>query len=321
MDDLPVTITCQTVSGIWPLALFTVGLVAVVAIDLGLSARRHHPPRLRTTIVWTIVWLALACGFGWGIHGICGRDASLSYFAAYLTEDSLSLDNMAVFMAVFAYFGVPAAMQHRVLFWGILGAVGMRALMVFGGLALLNRFSWVTYVFGAFLLVAGARAVKGRGESTGARAGLLRLVARWIPVTEFRDAAFFRRDEGRFSVTPLFVALIVIELSDAAFAVDSIPAVFGVTRDPFLVYTSNMLAVLGLRSLFFLVAGVLPRLRYLRYGLGAILVFVGLKMLMQDVVEIPAWASLAFIALAIAIATVASLRGSGSDGVPAPHTG
>ena len=300
--------TCDAVQGPWPLALFTVGLLAVIAIDLALSARRHAPPGLRTSVVWTIAWIVLAFAFGTWINGVCGRDASLSYFAAYLTEDSLSLDNMAVFIAVFAYFGVPAAMQHRVLFWGILGAVVMRALMVLGGLALLDRFSWVTYIFGVFLLYAGARALRRPSGSKEAGGGILRVVSRWIPVSDCLDASFFRRVRGRVSVTPLFVALIVIELSDAAFAIDSIPAVFGVTRDPFLVYSSNMLAVLGLRSLFFLVAGVLPRLRYLRFGLAAILIFVGAKMLASDIVEIPAWASLAVIALAIGIATLASVR-------------
>ena len=300
--------TCHAVQGVWPLALFTVGLLAVISIDLLLSARRNAPPRLRTSIIWTILWILLAFGFGLWLDAICGRDASLSYFAAYITEDSLSLDNMAVFIAVFAYFGIAPALQHRVLFWGILGAVVTRALMVFAGLVLLTRFSWVTYIFGAFLIYAGWRALRRPSSGDREGGGILRLVSRWVPVTECRDASFFRRVGGRINVTPLFVALIVIELSDAAFAVDSIPAVFGVTRDPFLVYSSNMLAVLGLRSLFFLVAGVLPRLRYLRFGLAAILIFVGAKMLASNIVEIPAWASLAFIGLAIAIATAASLR-------------
>jgi tellurite resistance protein TerC len=290
--------------------LFTAGLIGVVCVDLGLSARRHAPPSLWTSVIWVTVWLGLAMAFGAWLDWMCARDASLSYFAAYLTEDSLSLDNIAVFIAIFAYFGVPAAFQHRVLFWGVLGAVVMRGLMVFAGLELLERFSWVTYAFGAFLLFAGIRAVRRpvvRAERGG---GILSLVARWIPVTECLDMSFFRRVGGRVTVTPLFVALVVIELSDAVFAVDSIPAVFGVTRDPFLVYSSNMLAVLGLRSLFFLVAGVLPRLKYLRFGLAAILAFVGAKMLLSNVVDVPAWVSLAFIAVAIGLATLASVVGA-----------
>ena len=215
---------------------------------------------------------------------------------------------MVVFVAVFSYFGVPAAYQHRVLFWGILGAVVMRGLMIAAGVALLGRFAWVTYVFGAFLVFAGVRMLRRRGAPGESGGGLLRLVRRFVPVTEeCRDAAFFRRVDGRLSVTPLFIALVVIELSDAVFATDSLPAVFGVTRDPFLVYTSNLLAVLGLRSLYFLVSGVLPRLRYLRYGLAAILGFVGAKMLAADVVEVPVWLSLAVIVVAIATAAAASV--------------
>jgi tellurite resistance protein TerC len=296
------------VSGPWPLVYFTLGLFGLLAIDLGLSARRKAPPSLRTSMIWTAVWLTVAVGFGLWIGWVRGRDDALAFFAAYLTEDSLSLDNMVVFIAVFGFFGVPAALQHRVLFWGIIGAVIMRGLMVAAGIALLDRFSWITYIFGAFLVFAGVRAFIRQPSAEKSERGILRLLSRWIPLApQCDDAAFFRRTKGHFGVTPLFVALVVIELSDAAFAVDSLPAVFGVTRNPFIVYTSNMLAVLGLRSLFFLVAGVLPELRYLRVGLAAILVFVGGKMLLGDFVEVPIWFSLAFIVLAIAVATVASV--------------
>jgi tellurite resistance protein TerC len=213
---------------------------------------------------------------------------------------------------------VPTAFQQRVLYWGILGAIIMRGLMIAAGVALLDRLAWVTYVFGAFLLLAGFRLLRRRAGSAeqGRGSGILRIVARFVPVTECRDAAFFRRVNGRVTVTPLFIALVVIEVSDAMFATDSLPAVFGVTRDPFLVYTSNMLAVLGLRSMYFLVAGVLPRLRYLRFGLAAILVFVGAKMLASSVVAIPIWLSLTVIVVAIGVATAASLLGSR----PAPAT-
>jgi tellurite resistance protein TerC len=292
----------------WPYVVFTAGVLAVVGIDLGIAIRHRAPPSTRGAAVWSAVWIALAVSFGFWIAHRRGTADALSFFAAYLTEDSLSLDNIVVFVAVFAYFGVPAAYQHRVLFWGILGAVLMRGLMVAAGIALLHRFAWITYVFGAFLLFAGIRALRKTGGPSAAGGGMLRLVARFVPVTrECRDASFFQRVDGRLHVTPLFVALIVIELSDAVFATDSLPAVFGVTRDPFIVYTSNMLAVLGLRSMYFLVAGFIPRLRYLRYGLAAILVFVGGKMLLGDVIEIPIWLSLAVIVLAIAVATLASL--------------
>jgi tellurite resistance protein TerC len=283
-------------------------MLAVVGVDLGISTRRHAPPTIRAAAIWSLVWMALATAFGFWIARMSGSADALSFFAAYVTEDSLSVDNMVVFVAVFAYFGVPVAYQHRVLFWGILGAVIMRGLMVAAGVALLDRFAWITYVFGAFLVYGGLRAFWGRGSPTQSGGGMLRLVARFVPVTEdCHDPSFFRRVNGRLSVTPLFVALIVIELSDAVFATDSIPAVFAVTRDPFLVYTSNMLAVLGLRSLYFLVSGFIPRLRLLRYGLAVILVFVGAKMLLADVIDIPIWLSLSVIVLAVGVATAASL--------------
>jgi TerC family integral membrane protein len=292
----------------WPYVVFTIGVLVVVGIDLGVATRRRAAPSVRGAAILSAVWIALAVGFGFWIAHWRGTADALSFFAAYLTEDSLSLDNIVVFVAVFAYFGVPVAYQHRVLFWGILGAVVMRGLMVAAGIALLDRFAWITYVFGAFLVYAGIRALRKSGGPSGAGGGMLRLVARFVPVTEeCRDASFFQRIDGRLSVTPLFVALIVIELSDVVFATDSLPAVFGVTRDPFIVYTSNMLAVLGLRSLYFLVSGFIPRLRYLRYGLAAILVFVGGKMLLGDVIEIPTWLSLAVIASSIGTAAVTSL--------------
>lgn len=293
---------------IWTYVVFTIGVLVVVGIDLGLATRAHAAPTMRGAAVWSAVWIALAVGFGFWIAHRRGTADALTFFAAYLTEDSLSLDNIVVFVAVFAYFGVPLAYQHRVLFWGILGAVVMRGSMVAAGIALLSRFTWITYVFGAFLVYAGIRALRKTGDPSAAGGRMLRLVARFVPVTaECRDASFFQRVDGRLHVTPLFVALIVIELSDAVFATDSLPAVFGVTRDPFIVYTSNMLAVLGLRSLYFLVSGFIPRLRYVRYGLAAILVFVGGKMLLGEVIDVPIWLSLAVIVLAIAVATAASL--------------
>lgn len=299
--------------GAWPFVLFTAGVLALVAVDLGVSARRPGPLTIRGAAAWSAVWIAVALGFGLWLARVRGREDALAYFAAYLTEESLSLDNVVVFVAVFAYFRVPAAYQQRVLFWGILGAIGMRGAMIAAGVALLKRFEWISYVFGAFLAFTAVRLLRrhpapGEGEN-----GLLRLVRRVVPVTEeCRDAAFFRRVDGRLTVTPLFITLVVIELADAIFAIDSLPAVLGVTRDPFLAYTSNLLAVLGIRSLYFLVAGVLPRLRYLRFGLAAILMFVGVKLLLAPIVEVPTWLSLSVIALAMGAAAAASLAGSRS---------
>ena len=195
--------------GAWPFVRFTLAVLALVAVDLGISARRRGPPTTRVAATWSVVWVALALGFGLWVARARGPDDALVYVAAYLTEESLSLDNVVVFVAVFAYFGVPVAYQHRVLFWGILGAVVMRGAMIAAGVALLDRFAWVTYVFGAFLVFAGVRMLRRRGAPAESGGGLLRLVARFVPVTEeCRDAAFFRRVDGRWSVTPLFVALV-----------------------------------------------------------------------------------------------------------------
>jgi len=294
--------------GLWHYVLFTAALLLVVGADLLTSARRKAPPSTRAAAVWVVGWIALAAGFGLWLGHQFGTPHSLAFFAAYVTEEALSLDNMMVFVAVFGYFAIPSELQHRVLGWGIMGAVVMRALMILAGVELLQRFGWITYIFGAFLVFGGLRLLRPR-SSEGATGGwIVRFVNRFVPVTrELRGPSFFARVDGRVAVTPLFVTLIVIELSDVVFATDSIPAVFGVTRDPYLVYTSNILAVLGMRSLYFLIAGVLPRLRYLRFGLAAILVFVGGKMLVADVVDIPIGWSLLAILLAIGVATVASV--------------
>jgi tellurite resistance protein TerC len=294
--------------GPWHYVLFTAVLLLVVGADLLTSARRKAPPSTRAAAVWVVGWVALAAAFGLWLGHQFGTPHSLAFFAAYVTEEALSLDNMMVFVAVFGYFAIPSGLQHRVLGWGIMGAVVMRALMILAGVELLQRFGWITYIFGAFLVFGGLRLLRPRSTEGATGGWIVRFVNRFVPVTrELHGPSFFARVDGRIAVTPLFLTLIVIELSDVVFATDSIPAVFGVTRDPYLVYTSNILAVLGMRSLYFLIAGVLPRLRYLRFGLAAILVFVGAKMLAADVVEIPIGWSLLAILLAIGVATAASL--------------
>lgn len=294
--------------GLWHYVVFTAALLAVVAADLVTSARRKAPPSARAAAIWVVGWIAIAAGFGLWLAHAFDTPHSLAFFAAYVTEESLSLDNMMVFVAVFGYFAIPSELQHRVLGWGIVGAVIMRALMILAGVELLQRFGWITYIFGAFLVFGGLRLLRPQQGEGAAGGWVVRLVNRFVPVTrELRGPSFFARVDGRRAVTPLFVTLIVIELSDVVFATDSIPAVFGVTRDPYLVYTSNILAVLGMRSLYFLIAGVLPQLRFLRLGLAAILIFVGGKMLAADVVEIPIGWSLLVILTAIGAATAASL--------------
>lgn len=302
-------------SGVWPFVLFTLAVLAVVAVDLRIAARRRGPLSIAGAGLWSAVWVGLAVAFGLWLGRVRGADDALAYFAAYLTEESLSVDNMVVFVAVFEYFRVPPAYQQRVLFWGILGAIVLRGSMIAAGIELFERVGWIGYVFGAFLVLAGLRLLRRpRPAAAQSGSGILRLVARVVPVTgDCRDATFVRRDRGRLTVTPLLVALIVIELSDVVFATDSIPAVFGVTRDPFLVYTSNLLAVLGLRSLYFLVAGFLPRLRFLHFGLAAVLVFVGAKMLAANVVDVPVLVSLAVIVCAVGVAAVGSVLAARAD--------
>jgi TerC family integral membrane protein len=298
--------------------VFTAALLAVVAADLVIAARRRAAPGPRGAAVWVGVWVGLAVAFGLWLGHQHGTVQSLAFFAAYVTEEALSLDNMVVFVAVFGYFAIPAEFQHRVLAWGIAGAVVLRGVMIFAGVELLERVAWITYVFGAFLVFGGLRLLRTPSGETGKGGAILRIARRVVPVTRTLEGpAFFGRINGRLAVTPLFVTLVVIELSDVVFATDSIPAVFGVTRDPFLVYTSNLLAVLGMRSLFFLIAGILPRLRYLRYGLAAILTFVGAKMLAANVVEIPIGISLAVILGALGVAAVASLMWARRHATPA----
>ena len=303
----------------WLYLGFTAGVLALAGAELLLSARRPGPPTVRRAAIWSAVWVGAALGFGGWLGHVRGHEDALAYGAAYLTEESLSLDNMIVFVTIFAYFGIPAAFQQRVLLWGILGAIVMRGAIIAAGAALLARAEWITYLFGAFVLVVGLRLLRPRSATREKGGSLLPLVARFIPVTErCQDASFVRRVDGRLAVTPLLVALIVIELSDVVFAVDSLPAVFGVTRDPFLVYTSNLLAVLGLRSLYFIVAGMLPRLRYLRYGVAAVLVFVGVKMLAGNFLQLSAGLSLGVIVLAIGSAAAASLLSEGSGAATPP---
>jgi len=235
--------------------------------------------------------------------------AGLEFTTGYLIEKALSIDNIFVFVVIFQAFSIPVLHQHRVLFWGILGALVMRAAFIFAGTALLERFHWTLYLFGALLLVTGLKLLRSKRETAEPKqSGVVRLASRFIPVTSgLREGRFFVREDGRSLATPLFLALVAVELSDLLFAVDSIPAIFGVTRDPFIVFTSNIFAILGLRSLYFLLAGIVTRFRYLSVGLALVLVFVGLKMMLTDVYALPVTASLAVVALLIGGAILVSL--------------
>ena len=289
---------------------FNLFVVAMLALDLGVFNRKAHAVTLREAGAWTALWVTLALLFNVGLYFVAGPQAGLEFLTGYLIEYSLSVDNIFVFVLIFSAFKVPAKYQHRVLFWGILGALIMRGAMIALGVVLISRFHWIIYGFGAFLVFAGIRMFFSDEEDTVDLENntVLRLVRRLVPVTDgYREQKFVVREGGRRMVTPLFLVLVLIEVTDVIFAVDSIPAIFAITQDPFIVYTSNIFAILGLRSLYFLLAGIIDRFIYLRYGLAVVLTFVGVKMLLVDVFHIPTIVSLGVIVGTLAVSIIASL--------------
>ena len=298
---------------LWLWIVFNAFVLAMLAVDLFVFHKDAHEVRTREAAAWSVVWVALALLFGGGVYVWLGREAGLEYFAGYVIEKALSVDNIFVFVLIFSFFRVPAEYQHRILFWGILGALLMRGAMIAAGAYLIEEFSWIMYVFGAFLVFTGIRmARQGDEELDPAANPVIRLVRRLMPVTtEYHGQRFFvRQGTGRtrrLAATPLFVVLVLVETTDLIFAIDSIPAIFAVTKEPFIVYTSNVFAILGLRALYFLLADIIHRFHYLKAGLSAILVFVGAKMLIADVYHVPVGVSLAVIVTVLAIATAASL--------------
>ena len=296
-------------TSLWLWAGFNLFVLAMLAIDLGVFHRQAHAVSLREASVWSAIWIALALLFNLGVWKFLGPQPGVEFLTGYLIEKSLSIDNIFVIALLFAYFKVPDEYQHRVLFWGILGALVMRAAFILAGAALLDRFHWIIYLFGAFLILTGIKmAFTPEHGLEPEKNPVVRLVRRIMPVTaDFRGPSFFVREGGRLAATPLFLVLVMVEFTDLVFAVDSIPAIFAITRDPFLVYTSNVFAILGLRSLYFLLAGVMHKFEYLKLGLAAILVFVGAKMALVDWIKIPAGISLGVIAAILGIAIAASL--------------
>ncbi len=299
---------------VWWVA-FNVFILAMLAIDLGVLHRKPHEIGLREALVWSVIWTVLALVFNVWIYYSGGKQAGLAFLTGYLIERSLSIDNIFVFYLVFAYFAVPKAYQHKVLFWGILGALGMRALFIAVGVTLINAFHWVIYIFGAFLVVTGIRmAVSREAEVHPERNPVLKLFRRWFPTTEnYEEDRFFVAREGRTFATPLLVVLLIIETTDVIFAVDSIPAILAITTDPFIVYTSNVFAILGLRALYFALAGITAMFRYIHYGLAVVLVFVGVKMLLADVLEIPIAVSLGFIGAVLLVSGLLSVLYAGRE--------
>jgi tellurite resistance protein TerC len=295
---------------LWLWIGFNIFVLCMLALDLGVFHRKAHVVTFKESISWTVVWIGLALIFNLGVWHYMGPQKGLEFFTGYVIEKSLSVDNVFVFALLFSYFAVPPLYQHKVLFWGILGALVMRAIMIFLGAALITKFSWIIYVFGAFLILTGIKMIVKREEEIHPeRNPLVRLFKRFMPVTDcYRDGSFFVRENGVLMATPLFVVLLLVEFSDLIFAVDSIPAIFAVTTDPFIVYTSNVFAILGLRSLYFALAGVMDKFHYLKIGLGAVLSFVGVKMLLaHSPYKIDTLVSLGVIVVILAISVIMSL--------------
>jgi tellurite resistance protein TerC len=304
-------------TSLWMWVAFNAFILAMLALDLGVFHRKSHEVSVREATVWSAVWIALSLVFNAGIYFFRGAEQGIQFFTGYLIEKSLSVDNIFVFALIFGFFAVPKLVQHRVLFWGILGALVLRAFFIMAGAALLERFHWIIYVFGAFLLFTGIKMALYRNQEIHPEHNpVLKLVRRLVPVTpSYREDHFWVREGGKWMATPLFLVLVLVETTDLIFAVDSIPAIFAVTRDPFLVYTSNVFAILGLRSLYFVLAGVMDKFVYLKPGLAAILVFVGGKMLATEVYKVPATVSLAVVAAILTVAVLASLWKTRRDGL------
>ncbi len=285
---------------IWTWVAFNAFVLCMLALDLGVFHRDAHEVTVREAGIWSAVWVALALTFNVGLYLAWGSEPALQFLAGYLIEKSLSVDNIFVFVMLFSYFAVPAKYQHRVLFWGILGALVMRGLFIGLGAYVLQQFHWVIYIFGGILVLTGIKMARRVTAYDPSSNPVLKLARRVLPLTDrFHGAKFWVREGGKWVATPLFLVLVLVEVTDLVFAVDSIPAIFAVTNEPFLVYTANVFAILGLRSMYFLLAGIIHRFIYLNYGLAAVLVFVGTKMLLMDVYKIPIAASLAVVATLI----------------------
>lgn len=304
---------------IWLWVGFNLFVLAMLALDLGVFHRKSHVVSAKEALTWSVVWIALSLAFNAVIYFFWDKmmpgsdytngEAGLAFLTGYLIEKSLSVDNIFVFILIFSFFAVPATYQHRVLFWGILGALVMRGTLIAVGAALLNEFHWVIYLFGAFLIFTGIRMALHRDEEMHPDQNpVVRLFRKLMPVTEnYEEDKFFIRRAGVLMATPLFLVLLIIESTDLIFAVDSIPAIFAVTQEPFIVYTSNVFAILGLRALYFLLADVMDKFQYLKLGLSAVLTFVGIKMVIVDLYKIPVGLSLGVIAGILSISILASL--------------
>ena len=289
---------------------FNIFIIGMLVIDLSVFNRKAHEIKMKEALLWCAVWISLALLFNLWVYYSFGSQKALEFLSAYLIEKSLSVDNLFVFLMIFAYFRVPSIYQHKVLFWGVVGAIIMRTIFIFAGVALLQMFHWLIYVFGLFLIFIGIKMAlqKEKQEIHPEKNPVLKLFRKLIPVTDsYEDDKFIVRNEGKYLATPLLVVLVVIETTDIVFAVDSIPAVLAISRDVFIVYTSNIFAILGLRALFFVLAKIMKMFYYLNYGLSAILVFVGIKMFISHIYKINTLIALTVIVIILLFSILASV--------------
>lgn len=307
-------------NSLWGWVGFNVVVLAILALDLGVLHRRSEKVSLKEAAVWSGVWVALSLCFALAVYLTMGRESGLEFLTGYLIEYALSIDNIFVFVLIFSYFNVPEKYQHRVLFWGIIGALVLRGVMIVAGSALVTRFAWTLYIFGAFLVFTGLRMALQKDEAAynPERDPVLRLARKLVPVTaDYRGDKFFVHEPDstgrkRYSATPLFIVLLIVDTTDIIFATDSIPAIFAVTRDPFIVYTSNICAVLGLRALYFLLASVVDKFVYLKLGLSLVLILIGAKMLLEHFLHIPILAALAAVGAILGTSILASIKSPSS---------
>jgi tellurite resistance protein TerC len=294
---------------VWKWIFFNLFVLLMLALDLGVFHRKQHAVRLKEALAWSAVWIALALAYNVIIYFWLGKQLALEFLTGYVIEKSLSVDNIFVFLMIFRYFRVPAENQHTVLFWGILGALIMRAIFILAGVALIHRFEWIIYLFGAILVYSGIKMVTEKDKEVHPEKNpALKLFRRFVPVTSnYEGGRFWVRQAGRWMATPLMVVLVVVETTDVVFAVDSIPAVLAISREPFIVYTSNVFAILGLRALYFGLAGVMNLFHCLHYGLSIILVFVGVKMIISAYYKLPTVVALSVVTGILIVSVVASL--------------
>ncbi len=290
--------------------IFSLLIIGMLILDLGVFHRDGHEVKLKESLIWTGIWIALGLLFSLVIYLNMGLDATLAYLAGYLIEKSLSMDNIFVFQLVFTYFAVPTKYRHKILFWGVIGALVMRGIFIFAGVMLINAFHWLIYLFGLLLVVTGIRMVMEKDKTINPdRNPIIRLFRRFFPIlSDYEGQHFFVRKNSRLYATPLFVVLLVVESTDVIFAIDSIPAIMAITTNPVIIYTSNVFALLGLRALYFALAGMIQLFHYLNYGLSILLIFVGAKMLISSVYKIPTWVALVVVVLTLGGSVVASIR-------------